>query len=60
MAELKNANAKPERMLSNLIRLTLWFSLVSKIIVVERCKKIPTTIANIIESLIGIISEDKK
>ena len=60
MVELKNANAKPERMLSSLIRLTLWFSLVSKIIVVERCKNIPTTIANIIESLIGIISEYKK
>ena len=60
MAELKKANANPERMLSSLMRLNLWFSFTSKIIVVEICKNMPTTIANIMDSLIGIIWGEKE
>ena len=41
------AKPQPKTMLTNFSKLNLWFSVVSKMIVVEICKNIPTTIAKI-------------
>lgn len=41
------AKPQPKTILTNFSKLNLWFSVVSKMIVVEICKNIPTTIAKI-------------